>query len=653
MGQTITVVSLVGDVGRATKGDNMAEAAAVLENDNISLEVARLLEAGWKHADIQKHFGWSRQALRRHISWAMGYLEGKANGEGSSSSSSFRHIPVVGRQVALKDVTGTDFRSGRQTIDPAPTRVGNILPHPDSGVWRLEDIRPEELRRMSPADLIPRMIRISPEMARAYFDFLRMGNPGWIIKALKPGGKGQPSAEGQAYLLECIDTISRYHGSIETTLNLMLTNLYVRGSVLAELVLEQDARTFADIVVPDSYTARFKLVKDTRIGGERWQLVQGTGRDAVVLDRETVKYVALDPMPGSPYGTSVIAPGLFPSLFLLTMLQDARRVVAQQGWPRLDIMIKVEQIISTLPEQDQQDPAVIKAAVDRAVNEVADSYSDLDPDQAWVHTDTVEFNEPIGAIGNLQGVDEMFRLLERMAIRSMKSQPLLFGVEEGMSEASANRQWEVHVQGVKAMQKIAEGVLSSLFTMALQARGILAVAEFKFDELRAAEELRDAQVFFQKLENAMRAELLDYYTHDEAAQYAVGHPAIHELIGKVGDEEDQPEDAEDGSTENPESGAVMEGDTGDEKPPKTDDGTTKAMGDVDTRAAFISTLLALNLSRRDQLKPKGEPKKSGKEDVKIAQGDITAAKRDFDYRIPDMFQGILDAESLDNADTTE
>ena len=631
----------------------MAEAADVLDETEVSLEVVRLLEQGYSQSQIEAMKGWSRQTARRHIAWARGYMERDKTAAPPSGAPRFSRAPVAVSQVKVVD----DFKpqAKRQTTDTTGNiRRGSDLPHPDAGAWRLEEVDPNELRRMAPADLVPRMIRISPEMARAYFDFLRMGNPGWTLQALRPTGNRKPSTEGQEYLDWCVNQINFYHGSVETILNLMLTNLYVRGALLAELVLDKDARTFADIVVPDAYTARFRLEKDSRIGGDYWQLIQGSGRDAVILDRPTVKFVALDPLPGTPYGTSVIMPGLFPALFILTMLQDARRVVAQQGWPRLDIKILVEQIVAAMPEEDQQDAEKIKAVLDSAVAQVAASYSKLDPDQAWVHTDTVEFGNPIGAIGSLDGVSELFRLLERMAIRAVKSQPLLFGIEEGMSEASANRQWEVHVQGVQAIQKVAEGVLSSLFSMALQAKGILAIAEFKFEELRASEELRDAQVLFQKLENAQLMEVMGYEDHDSASVYAVKHPAKNTPIGVVGDEEDQPDDAEGGDTENPQSGNVGAGDTSDEKDPQGNDGVNKSVQHPQARQITSSHLeIAYALAARAKMEPKGEPKNTGDENVRIAQGDIAAAKRDFDYRIDPEFEGILDAEPLDNDDTNE
>jgi hypothetical protein len=628
-------------------------------------ELERLIDNGASRTDVMRHFSISEQSARRHIS----FVKGRMRGSGAAQTTVTHDLPppvVVGRQVPVA-VEPVQLQGGRLTRLGSTVRLGSILPPPEGGDWRLENVTPDQLRQMAPADLIGRMIRISPEMSRANFDFLRMANPGHDLKAVNPG-TDVPNPQGQEYLDYCEKQLDRRNGAADVVYNSHLNNAYIRGAVFSELVLSPgDGRTFVDIVVPDAYSARFRLDPDPETGSNKWQLIQGTGRDIVVLDRPTVKYVAVDQFPDTPYGTSPIAPGLFPALFLITMLQDARRVVAQQGWPRLDIMVEVAEIIATMKPDDQKDPEKVRQTVQRAVDQIADSYANLDPDQAWVHSSTVKFGTPIGAIGNLQGVDALVDVLERMCVRAMKSQPLLFGLPEGVSEANANRQWEVQVEGVQALQRLVESTLSSHFSLALEAVGIAATAKFKFHELRAIEDLRDAQAFFQKLENSQRAELLGYWTHDEAAMYAVGHPAAATPIGVVGDEV-----PEGGTTNpaNPEAGVVMEGDSGDEDDIQGDSGDNRSLriqridrliDAVGTPESAHAVAYALALWRarslspaeaRATMEPEGSPQASGNEAVTVDGTDVAAARREFDYRVPD-YAGILNAETAAEDDGGE
>jgi hypothetical protein len=542
----------------------------------IRRAVERLMSEGRSAAYIKEKLNISDPTYRRALNYVQGVADGEKRATGKEVREDEIYSPTYGRAVSIiTDSTGLvdskpiRVRGGRRTSLGTTVRIGTMLSSPEAGEWRLENIDSTTLRDMSPADLLPKILRVSPEMSRALYDLLRMANSGWQLKAVQPNTR-IPDDKGQQWLDLAIKTLDNRPGkTANTTWNSLLTGIAVRGMLFTEIVLSpKDARTFVDIVTPDPYTVRFRAASDPDTGGQGWELVQGTGRNAIPLNEPTIKVVSVDPLPDTPYGTPPLAPGLFPCLFIMTMFQDARRVVAQQGWPRLDIMVKVAEVINTMKREDQGDPKKVQAYVQQAIDQIADSYSNLDPDQAWVHTDTVEFKSPIGAIGDLEGVGPLFAVLERMAVRALKSMPLLMGMPEGVSEANANRQWEVHVASIRAIQSIVEAALSSLFTLYLEANGVNAQAVFKFNEMRAIEELREAQTFFQMLENAQMAEVLGYYEHDEASMYAVGHPAAQTDIGVVGNKDTGQGDGS--------GGKVGAGDTGDEKPIQGNDGAKKS-----------------------------------------------------------------------------
>ncbi len=62
----------------------------------------------------------------------------------------------------------------------------------------------------------------------------------------------------------------------------------------------------------------------------------------------------------------------------------------------------------------------------------------------------------------------------------------MVGINEATSETHANRQWEIHVAGIKSIQHLVEFVFERLGGLALRAQGLAAVVSFKFAELRAA-----------------------------------------------------------------------------------------------------------------------------------------------------------------------
>ena len=129
----------------------------------------------------------------------------------------------------------------------------------------------------------------------------------------------------------------------------------MRGALFSELVLDADAQTAIDLATPDPGTVRFRQAIDPVLG-RVWLLGQFQAGQFVDLSmRETIGYIPIDPAPANPYGRAPAAPAIFSSLFLLGLLHDLRRVVAQQGYPRYDLAISLEQLRKATPPSIQQD----------------------------------------------------------------------------------------------------------------------------------------------------------------------------------------------------------------------------------------------------------------------------------------------------------
>lgn len=409
-----------------------------------------------------------------------------------------------------------------------------VAPVAAEETWRGLELDGGTLDKMSPSRLLELMVDISPEISRALWDFLRLCNPGWDAKAYRLNGKTPAPATQQAVLTTFLDALKTRHGSVDVVIGRLWTGGFLRGAFFAELILDKDGRLPLDIATPDPKSARFIKVDDPQLG-QRYQLGQFQSGKWTALDRETIRYVPIDPMPGRPEGRSLAAPALFPCLFSLAMLHDIRRVVQQQGYPRIDLKIISEKLMEMLPDELKNDAEAQQTWIEEVTRQIELSYANLAPDDAYVHSDVVEIGKPVGAVDTslVAAVDGLMKALERMAIRALKTMGLLFGVSEGTSETLANRQWEVHAAGIKALQHLVEGLLEHLLTLAMQAQGMPCVVKFRFSELRAAELLRDQQVQKLKNENAAYAYDRGWISQDEASQMAVGHEADQETPRKT------------------------------------------------------------------------------------------------------------------------
>jgi len=412
-----------------------------------------------------------------------------------------------------------DIFGGHFTVLQPPTESENT--------WRTLRLDDRALSRMSATRLIELMCDLSPDISKAVWDFNLFINPGFECHAYKPESDDTKDPKGEKALKLFINKLKEMYGSLDVVISRIAIGGCLRGGFFAELVLDDDGETPIDLATPDPQSVRFKRVDTKGPRGRVWEMGAYQGGNWVSYEWPTIRYIPIHPLPENPYGRSLVSPALFSALFLLGLLHDLKRVVQQQGYPRIDIVIHLEKLLAVMPDEIKDDPAEFKKWVDGAIKEVKDVYKALQPDDAFIHLDPIEVNGSVGAVDakSLGAVDALIRAIERMTVRALKSMPLLMGTTDGVAEANANRQWEIHAQGIKSIQHLIETLLERLFTLALQAQGIVAEVRFRFSELRAAEELRDEQSRFLKYTNEAFAYAQGWQNNDQAAQNAVGHKA--------------------------------------------------------------------------------------------------------------------------------
>jgi hypothetical protein len=424
------------------------------------------------------------------------------------------------------------FPGGRISWESAYQIMGAgtfILLPPDESIeaWRTLDLNAKTLRNMSATRLLRVLADASPDVSRALWDFLRLCNPSWEAKAYRVGSLEQHK-HGQKIIDAFMDRLADKYGSPDVVMGKMHFSAFLWGMILVELVLDEDGRSAVDLVTPDPSTVRWEQRIDP-VFGPQWVLGQYQGGRFVEIGFwPTVRYAAIDPAPGqAPYGRAPAAPALFSSLFLLGMLQDLRRVIAQQGYPRYDLAINLQRLRDEMSASlDATQPGAFRTWVNRTISEVQTAYNNLEPDSAFIHTDVVTVNRPTGAVSTdvLSSVDALIKELERQLVRALKTMPLLMASGEGTSEANANRQWEIFARGISSVQSLTSSIWSRLLTLACQAEGVAVKVEFQFGTPRSSEEYRDAQTEAQQIQNAMNKFWMGWISQEEAALEVTGHP---------------------------------------------------------------------------------------------------------------------------------
>jgi hypothetical protein len=424
-------------------------------------------------------------------------------------------------------VDGRTFAGGRQSVDDASDLFNSTLaifaPLSSESQWRALNLDSNALDKIKPSKLIELLADLSPEVSRALYDGLLMCNPGVEITATNPGTE-TPNPRAQKALDDILHQLRTLYGATDVLYDQLFISLFLRGACCGELVLDFDGQTFVDIARPDPATMSFKKSRDP-VRGVVWQVGQWQGGRFVVLDgRETFRYVPLHPLPGKIQGRAPFSSALFVAVFLMSVLRDLRRVIQQQGFDKVDVTVLLDKIRASMSNADQNNPQEVTKVANDIISAVKGVYSQLQPDDAYVHTDAVTVNRAQGAANasTLGAVDALFKALERMATRALKTMPLLMASTEGASEANANRQFEMYAKGMSILQHRVEALLEHLFSLALQAQGLLAQVNVKFAELRAAEAMRDAQTEEKTIANANSLYEQGVISQDERAKRTTG-----------------------------------------------------------------------------------------------------------------------------------
>lgn len=397
--------------------------------------------------------------------------------------------------------------------------------------WRMMNMDAKYLDAMSPKEILDMLADLSPELSRAIWDFLRLCNPGYDYKVYEPGTNTNDtkrrviSSEGTEQVDSFLELLRSLYGSVDIVFGRFFIGAYLRGAFCSELVLDGEARESIDLATPDPYSVRFRKKVDP-LRGEVWQPGQWQGTQFVPLDIPTFRYLPVDPAPASPYGRPLAAPALFTAVFLLSLLHDVKRVVMQQGYKRMDIVLDTQQAMDAFV-LDSQGYETLGAYIRAAIEAVKDVYRNLEPDDAFIHTDLFTLNPPAGTIDSdsIAAIATIIEKLEKMATRALKSNGLIMDTGNNPNEADSNRKWEIHAAGIKSIQHHCENMLESQLELSCRAKGIQAEVEFRFSELRASEMLRDEQTRQMKLQNNFGEYMAGYASQDEASNNQVNHDA--------------------------------------------------------------------------------------------------------------------------------
>ena len=386
-------------------------------------------------------------------------------------------------------------------------------PERTRSVFNLKSWTEEELLHLPVDQFMKVVTSISPEVNKAYKDFLRNCNESWYYHV-------EPE-RATPVIDDFIARLETKHHDFDVLIDRVFAGIYKGGAAFIELVLNESADMAIDIAVMDPYVARFHRV------AEEWMLGQWQNGKWVSLQEDpTVMYVPFNAGPNEPFGKSMLESAPLDVVRMLGVMNDFRRVLESQGWARADFEIDSEKLKDFMPPEVIGDVEAEDEFIRDFINGVNQMYSNLKPNEGYGHLDIVKVNMPVG--GQMQSsffglVDGLMRLYDRRVGRATGSTPIKQHSNENVAETHAREQRKDYRIDISSIQSTTAGMLSTLLGYVLRAEGTKGEVMFYFEntpdpeDVKALEEAEGVKIDnLKKLKELRDMEGIDDKTYEAA-----------------------------------------------------------------------------------------------------------------------------------------
>ena len=371
------------------------------------------------------------------------------------------------------------------------------------------------------AEAIRKLAREDGTVSAAVFAMVQVAMSGFTVKAYNSGDH-QLSLEGTDLarsIVASMDTLYDYTKGyadkkpIAAVIESGLREVILTGAIAGELVLDKQR-------LPD----RIQLVAHETI---RWysngdegkypkQQPSGGG-DEIDLNIATFWIAEMHKEATQKYAGSMLEAALNSSFYYTEFIEDMRRTVRRGGHSRLVAKLNSEMIVASAPQDTQDDPEKLKKYMDDVRSGVEDIISSLEPEDAVVAFDSVEFDN-LTADGEKADYKELLNALSGVLATSLKSHPSILGLRLSGSQSLSNTESLIFLKTARAAQVPVETLMSRALTLGARLYGADVYVKFRFEpiDIRPETELEA----FKTMEQSRILELLSlgFITDEEAAE---------------------------------------------------------------------------------------------------------------------------------------
>ena len=390
-----------------------------------------------------------------------------------------------------------DFGFGMGNFGNA--RFRPIIPPPSyQKDWLLLDIDNFSIDTVDPEKILLIIKAVCPPISKAHWDFQQFCNNQWSWKC-----ESGPDSVGTSATNKFFEILTQTQQGFDVILNKIVSGGFLRGAIASELALYR--RKPVDLIPFDPVIVRWGPAKN-RARGEHE--VMGQRYDGKFLEYKygLVRYHPINTQIGTNYGIPMIDTSIFSAIFMMGLLYDIRRVIAQQGYYRLDFSLDWE-VMQEKIDRNRVEPGEVDAFIQTQLDKLREYYDQLGPNDSIAHTSDILVDDIGGAL-NTEGLGSLNAIIDwlnNQLTLACKTVPILMGINNSTSETHANRQWENYMATIRSVQRSMTYMLEYQFNRMHRVLGIQDRHIFQFQELSLTTAINQAVYENQKLANIEKA----------------------------------------------------------------------------------------------------------------------------------------------------
>ncbi|TCU72829.1 hypothetical protein EV204_105165 [Tissierella praeacuta] len=427
---------------------------------------------------------------------------GLSNRQFARARAEPKYIPT-GRQTQINN-------GYTSTLSPFRSRTGDVLK-------TLRSI-PEE------AAAIEYLKRVNPDVSMAVWNFVRLANQGNEMHFYGLDGKTRRT-DLESKWREFASRINEISNSgLDGLIDQLHYSSFLLGAMGVEVEVTPDRKDIYDVypVKPQTIEWELKEIK----GRKTWVPFQYHMTKKVYLDKEHANFfwVPADPDIGDPRGTLTMTPVLQAIDFQMQILQDLQAVLHHQGYPRNDIEIVLERLMTYCPPHIKNNPKELQNWLNEQHNNIVNMMENIAPDSDYIHFDDVKINMTNGANGGRSlDVRAINELVDVQVLNGLKQLGTFANRSAGKTETWSTVEFLIMTQGIKSCQRGSKRLIEEIARLWLRVNGEQAIAKFKHGVVNWQSEEDKQTVALMKQEFYVIAQLMGWISGDKASQEVMGN----------------------------------------------------------------------------------------------------------------------------------